>query len=412
MSMTETQPAVAQPSARRRMLVYGNCQAAWLSQALAADPEIAERYEIVYLSDYHEAPANHPVHRPDFLPSCTDAVWQTAAGCKPPAFLASLRSSCRQIRFPTLWLKLLWPMYVVDPRNRPEKDHPWGRYPYGDRLVLKLLQDGVPPADVPKRYVETDLNRIVDLGRFAEMAFAELRFNDRQSDVAIAPFIEGTFRQRKLFGTINHPTTLILARLGHEVRAAIMGRSVAADAPGPADAAEVLGSEETPLHPQIISHFRLAWTSPGERWRYRSEFLTLEEYLRAYAEFRPIPLGEPPDLWLARARQAAVRNEFSEARRLLLAAAARFPMLPHFLQYLGTLLVRRLELAEAEKVLREALSKHPGVPALHADLGVVLLRRNLPAEAAGMFREALRLDPQHKDARERLAALEARRDAA
>jgi hypothetical protein len=154
----------------RRMLVYGNCQAGWLAQSLQRNAEIAARYEIIYLSDYAVIPADHPIHQLGFLSTCTDAVWQTASGCKRPEFLSGLRADCRQIRFPTLWLKLLWPTYAVDPRNVPEKDFPWGRYPYGDRLVMKLLQEGVSLDDLPKRYVETDLNRIVNVDRFTEMS--------------------------------------------------------------------------------------------------------------------------------------------------------------------------------------------------------------------------------------------------
>lgn len=412
MVANEVQSAPVAPSAKRRLLVYGNCQAGWLSRALLRHAEVSAGYEVIYLSDYHETPADHPIHQPDFLRSCTDVLWQTASGCKPPAFLAGLRSDCRQLRFPTLWLKLLWPTYVVDARNQPEKDFPWGRYPYGDRLVLKLLQEGVAPADIAKRYVDTDLNRIVNLDRFAEMSLAELRFNDRQSDVAIAPFIESTFRQRKLFGTINHPTSLILTRLYHSVVAALLGGSIPENPPEPPDAAEVLGSEETPLHPQIISHFQLTWASPGMRWVYRSEFLTLDEYIQAYAEFRAIPLGSPPQLWLARAQQAYARQEMSEARRLLLDGVTRFPALVQFLQYLGVILIRQGDYLEAEKVIRYALTKHPSVPALYADLGVVLLRRGFPGEAAKMFQETLRRDPQHKAAQEHLSGLLGRRPVA
>lgn len=402
-------PAVSTIPTRRRMLVYGNCQAGWLAQAMSQNGEIRGRYEIIYLSDYAEIPADHPIHQPDFLSTCTDAVWQTASGCKPPAFLAGLRTDCRQIRFPTLWLKLLWPTYAVDPRNVPEKDFPWGRYPYGDRLVMKLLQEGVSLDDLPKRYVDTDLNRIVNLDRFAEMSLAELRFNDQQSDVAITPFIESTFRRRKLFGTVNHPTFLILNRIYRGVVGALMGTAALdqADVP-PADAAEVLGSEETPLHPQIIAHFKLTWATPGMRWRYRSAFLTLAEYLRAYAAFTPIPLGSPPQLWLARAQQAFGQNDFPEAQRLLLEATTQFPDLAHFLQYLGVLLVRQGNFLEAEKVIRYAISKHPRVAALHCDLGVVMMRRNFPDEAARMFEEALRLEPKHKEACANLTILAGR----
>ncbi len=397
----------------RRVLVYGNCQGGWLAQQLRVQPAVAERFEIVYLSDYLERPAGHPINEPDFLSTCSVVIWQTASTSKPPWFLGSVPAGCRQIRYPTLWLKLLWPTYAVDPRNQPEPNFPWGRYPYGDRLVMKLLEEGVSVADLPKRYVDTDLNQIVNLDRFTEMALGELRFNDQQSDIAITPFIEATFRQQKLFGTVNHPTFLILHRIYAAVAAALLEQAEPDDPPRPANAADVLGEEETPLHPQIISHFRLAWTDPNMRWRYHSALLSLGEYLQAYGSFTPIPLGNPPQLWLARAQQAAERNDLAEAQRILLAAAREFPSVVEFLHYLGVLLARRGQVIQAEKVLRCAIAQHPRVATLYCELGSVLLRRNAPDEAVRRFHEALRIDPQHPDARRILALMASpRRNAA
>lgn len=410
MSAEMPTPAVAdRPGAKRRMLVYGNCQAGWLAQMLQRHADVAAQYEIVYLSDYAVIPTDHPIHDPGFLATRTDAVWQTASGCQPPAFLAGLPADCRQIRFPTLWLKLLWPTYAVDPRNQPEPEFPWGRYPYGDRLVMKLLREGVALDDLPKRYIETDLNKIVNLDRFTEMTLAELRFNDAQSDVAITPFIESSFRQRRLFGTVNHPTFLILQRIYSGVVDTLLRRTGAVADEEPADADDVLGEEETPLHPQIIRHFGLTWAAPGMRWRYRSAFLTLEEYLQAYGAFAPIAMGDPPALWLGRAQQAFARNNFPEAKRLLLSAATRYPELAQFLQYLAKLLLRQGKFLEAEKVIRYALERHPTVAGLHCDLGVALWRRNFPDEAASVFAEALRLDPAHAEARRNFSALASRR---
>ncbi len=390
---------------KRRVLVYGNCQGGWLAQTLRADPAVAERFAIVYLSDYTERPADHPINEPDFLASCAAVVWQTASTSKPPWFLSAVPAACRQIRYPTLWLKLLWPTYVVDPRNRPEPDFPWGRYPYGDRLVLKLLEQGVSLDDLPKRYVDTDLNTIVNLDRFTEMSLAELRFNDRQSDIAVTPYIERTFRQRKLFGTVNHPTFAILNRIYHGVASALLDQPVPVYPPLPGNAADILGSVETPLHPQIIAHFHLTWARPAMRWRYFSAFLTLGEYLRAYATFAPIPPGEPPPLWLARGRQAAEHQDLAEAQRILLEATCRYPAQSEFLHYLGLLLGRDGQLVEAEKVVRYALSLHPRVASLHCELGRLLLRQNFPDEAVRLFNEALRLDPAHQEARRQLVFL-------
>lgn len=382
-----------------RVLVYGNCQGGWLSRTLQQQPEVAERFEIIYLSDYMERPPDHPSNEPGFFTTCSILVWQTASGCKAPWWIAEIPPHVRQIRYPTLWLKLLWPTYAVDPRNVRDEQFPWGRYPYGDRLVMKLLEQGVPPADIPKRYLDTDLNTVVNLARFAEMSLAELRFNDRQSDITIAPFIERTFRTQKLFGTVNHPTFAILDQIYQGVIAALLGRAIASNSPPPANAVDVLGEEEVPLHPQIIEHFKLTWTTPDLRWRYHSAFLTCEEYIRAYAAFTPIPLGHPPQLWLSRAQQAAAQGDIANAQRILLEASSHYPAIPEFLLFLGVLLTRYGQLLDAEKVLRYAIGQHPQNAALHYELGQLMLKQQFIDEAVRLFKQTVALDPNHKDAR-------------
>lgn len=393
-------------SAKSQLLVYGNCQAGWLARFLSGLPAVAERFAVHYLSDYLSSPADHPTNQPGFLRQCEVVVWQTAATRGDPEFLAAVPPTARQIRFPTLWLKMLWPTYVVDPRNQPEPDHPWGRYPYGDRLVLRLLEEGVPATDIAQRYRETDLNTIVNLDRFAKMAFAELRHNDRQSDVAVTPAIESNLATGKLFGTVNHPTYRILRVIGDGVARQLLDDQVELP-PAPANANDVLGHEEVPLHPQVISHFGLTWARPDLRWRYRSRFLNLDDYLRAYAAWEPIAIAEPPQLWLERARQEADLGHVTEAERILLDAVARFPELPPFLHFLGLLRLRRGAWVEAEQVFRFGLQRHPQHAAYHHQLGVTLASQGLLAPAAEALRTALRLDPKLRDAGTLLARLQA-----
>ena len=389
--------------AKRRVLVYGNCQGGWLAGALSQKAEIAAQFDITYLSDFHSGPApDHPIHRPDFLATLSIVIWQTASACPPPKFLAALPATCRQIRYPTLWLKLLWPTYAVDPRNKPEKDFPWGRYPYGDRLVMKLLEQNVAPADLAKRYVDTDLNTIVNLDRFSKMSLAELKFNDQQSDIAITPFIEANFRQRKLFGTVNHPTYLVLNQIYHAVESMLLERPTPANPAMPANATALLGAQETPLHPQIIQHFKLEWAQPGMKWLYHSQFLTLEEYLPAYASFTAIPLGATPQLWLTRTQQTLAQKNFGEAEILLLEAAAQFPKVPELLQYLGVLKAQQGKLIEAEKVFRYALIQFPKSASIYSELGMVMSQQDMAGEAVLMFKEALKFEPNHAGARHNL----------
>jgi hypothetical protein len=313
---------------RERVLLQGNCQGAWLTSILNRDAEINSRYEIVYLPNFGEIPANHAIHSPDFLAGCRCFLFQTAPGLGLPDFSNQLPNHCRWIRFPTLWLKFLWPLSSVDPRNKPELGHPFGRYPYGDRLAVKLLQDGVPASDLAKRYIDTNLDSIINLDRYAEMCLAELKHLDQQSDIALADYIEKSFRSQRHFGATNHPTLLPLSHLFHLVKAALLNTTPSLNDPRPPNAADVLGFEEIPLHPQVIRHFGLTWATPEMRYRYRSAFLTLEEYMFAYAEFAAIPFGEPPRLWIGRALQAVQQNQPEEARRLLREGERCHPGLP------------------------------------------------------------------------------------
>src|SRR4051794_30502363 len=96
--------------AKKRILVQGNCQGEWLCDQLRKIATIDSIYDITYLANFGEIPESHPGRNPQFLSSCSYVFWQTAPGIKPPAFLSALAPDCRQIRFPTLWLKLLWPL--------------------------------------------------------------------------------------------------------------------------------------------------------------------------------------------------------------------------------------------------------------------------------------------------------------
>jgi tetratricopeptide (TPR) repeat protein len=388
---------------KRRVLLHGNCQGAWLASVLNRTPEISAEHEIVYHANFGEIPANHPIHQPDFLQGCSCVLWQTASGFKPPEFLASLPAGCRQIRFPTLWLKLLWPTYTVDPRNKPEEGFPYGRHPYGDRLVLKLVNEGVPPDEVPRRYIETDLNKIINLDRFAEMCLAELRFNDQQSDIAVAPHIESAFRKVKLFGCINHPTLRIMDWLLQQVAGALLDSPALGNRAEPPNAADVIGSEEIPVHPQIIDHFKLEWAYPGMRWRYHSAFLTVEEFARALATFDAIPLGDSPQVWFGRAEQAFGRQEVCEAERLLREGSVMFPQHADFVQCLGVLLVGQNRFDEAARVYLNGIAHHPDSARLRNELGIAYFRQGRADQAVAAFQAALRIDPNHEDARANLA---------
>lgn len=382
---------------RKRVFIYGNCQAGWIHNFLSIETALREDFEFIYQASFGVTPDTHPARQPGFHSSCDMVLWQTAPRTPPPDFVAQLRADCAQFRFPTLWLKALWPLHCSDPRNQAEEGFPAGPWPYGDRLVMKLVEEGVAPGDLPARYLDYDLGKLVNLERYAEIGMAELRMNDRQSDVQVAPLIEGGYRTRRLFATVNHPNLGLLDWLRVNARAWLLGEAPPSVWREPEYGLDPFGEIEIPLHPKVVETFGLTWVKPGMGYRYNERFLTLEEWLAAYAAFERIPIQTPPTVVLSRAQQAQRHGEVLEAMRILGNGAALFPHLHHFVRYLALLLMQSKCDREAEKVLMEAIVRHPAETSLAGDLCKLLARQSRWSELVQIADVLLRLEPANAE---------------
>ncbi len=169
--------------------------------------------------------------------------------------------------------------------------------------------------------------------------------------------------------------------------------------PAADDHFDAFGDVQIPLHPQVLNHFGITWANATSKWRYNSELLSLEEYVKAYGEFRAIPAGYPPQLRLARAREFSLQGDLESARRVLLAAARYYPTLPQFLQYLGTLMIRAQRWDQAEQALCQGSRQHPTVFGFHRDLGKLLLERNRNQEAEAILATWLAAEPDNAEAK-------------
>lgn len=399
------------PVRRKRVFIYGNCQGGWYSAILRDRPSIASDYDIVYLANFGAIPQDHPFNDSAFLASCDLVFWQTAHGCAPPAFVPEIPNRVKQYRFPTLSFKPFWPLHTADPRNAPEPGFPYGRFSYGDRLLIKFLNEGTSVNDLYRRYVDTDVNKLVRLDRLAEFAWTELKSNDKNSDFSVTPIIEKSFRSERLFQTINHPAFPSLYPLYQQIENLLIDPTLTSSYPLQDDHFDTFSEVQIPLHPQVLTHFGVTWASATTKWRYYSELLSLEEYVRAYGEFRAIPDGNPPQLRLARAREFSLQGDLDSARRVLLSAAHHYPALPQFLQYLGTLLVRAKKWDQAEQVLRHGILRHPTVFAFHRDLGKLLFERNRLQEAEEALSIWLTAEPGNPEAKSLLTNVRQRESA-
>ncbi|HEY5411448.1 MAG TPA: WcbI family polysaccharide biosynthesis putative acetyltransferase [Caulobacteraceae bacterium] len=265
---------------RRTLIVAGNCQASFLYRALKESPELDERYEIIYFRNFRKGDQSELSL--DDLSRCAILLEQIAHKAPELPSKHRLADDARVITFPILWMNSLWPTAIKDPRNEPTERHPGGPYPYGDRIVLSLLDQGLTPDQVAQRYLEFDLGEMVDIERFHEINVDKARILDERADVKLGAYVTQNFRASRLFVTQNHPTMTMLRYIADAIFAALEIDPPESDL---AQAAGGMQHVHMPVHPVVADHFKLDWYDPEMIYRYFDEQLKLPEFIRRYAAF-------------------------------------------------------------------------------------------------------------------------------
>ena len=269
-----------QQSLKPALIVAGNCQASFLYRALKESPELEGAYDILYLRNFRKGDQSEL--SPDEFSRCAILLEQIAHKAPELPNKHHLPAKARVITFPILWMNSLWPTATKDPRNGPTERRPGGPYPYGDRLVLRLLEQGLGPAEVAQRYLATDLNDIVDISRFHEINADKARLLDERADLKFGAHVMDRLSMSRLFVTQNHPT---MPMLRYMADAAFRALGIDPPVSDLAHAAGGMQNIHMPIHPTVASHFQLKWYTPDLTYRYFEDQLSLVEFIRRYAAF-------------------------------------------------------------------------------------------------------------------------------
>jgi hypothetical protein len=267
---------------KRSLVVAGNCQASFLYRALIESPELNERYYILYFRNFRkgdqgELPREH-------MENCAVLLEQIAHKGGSIPHRDALPADCRIITFPILWMNSLWPTGVKDPRNVPSTEHPAGPYPYGDRLILKLLDEGLTPEQASARFLQTNVAAEYDLARFHEINEQKARILDERAELKLGAHVLENFRKTKLFHTDNHPTMPMRRHIADVVFDALGVEPPQSDLVSASGGMDLIHS---PVHPSVAEHFGLEWYDPAEAYRHNAGAFPIAEYMRRYAAFEP-----------------------------------------------------------------------------------------------------------------------------
>jgi hypothetical protein len=263
------------------IVVVGNCQARNLHRCLEESPELTERYRLVYVRNFRKG--DQGVVREKDMARCAVLLEQVAHKAPELPIKENLPAGCQVIRFPILWLGSLWPMATADPRNRPTERHPTGPFPYGDKMVLRLVEQGMGPDEVAERYLAMDPRDEMDLDRYHEIVVAKLVDLDRRSEVKGGAFVLENFRAAQLLVTPNHPAEPLTRFMRDEVFARL---GVAPPESDLMDAMASLDDFHLPIHPAVAEHFGLQWYDEALQFRYFDERFGVKDFIREFA--RPL----------------------------------------------------------------------------------------------------------------------------
>jgi hypothetical protein len=149
-----------------------------------------------------------------------------------------------------------------------------------------MINKGIAHDEILKKYINLDLNKMVNLDRLLELNLEQQRKRDAITGFNIADVIENYFREEHLFLTPYHPNLRIARSLIQQTFGTMGVGQTAIDRVEKWLTITPFPKHASPLHPSVQRHFGLKYAGPGYRYRYYSEgTFTFEEYVSRYLKF-------------------------------------------------------------------------------------------------------------------------------
>jgi hypothetical protein len=188
------------------------------------------------------------------------------------------------VRFPPFSATCLWPFAGNDPRVARDPD----RYPWPDSIAAVLSTEALSDDELVEKYLRVTTERMPDLDRRLRLDVARWKAADAFSDIALADWVEKTFRSIRLFYTSGHVTAAAVAYLMKELlsRTGILSPALARAAVGEVDI--LLGRhtgqdfECVPIHPVVASRMNLRYFDPDATYRWHGHEWTFRQYILHY----------------------------------------------------------------------------------------------------------------------------------
>jgi hypothetical protein len=275
--------------ARAPVIIHGNCQAQVLHLLVSRVPSLNERFGFHLVTDTEPGVPQSPP--PEEAPH---AVLAWAQYDRRPdlalrdELLACVPTSCAVVRYPAVGMNVFWPFRMRCPRNKPEPGFPWGRYPIGDRVALRVAELGLAPAEAFARYTELSTAQMPDLEHRLDLDREIYARRDAGCDVVMGDVVFARLRDSYQFWTHGHLASVVFSTLLTRLIACSSKIFGEIDDALRAEIAEAVasfpgqGEMQVPIHPLVIERLGLTFVDASTRYRWFGNEWTFEEYYTRY----------------------------------------------------------------------------------------------------------------------------------
>lgn len=193
-------------------VIYGNCQGGVLEQATKFMPTVRETYDVIYVRSFEHPSEGRGVIDPAVMARCA-VLWNQVDEQRPFVFDGATPAAMKTVTFPAVDLGVLWPFQTHDPLFGPDADHEYGMFPYGDRLLIQVAEEGLVGDPGLARAYELAQRGVADIERRLELEMLRLVKREEKAQVKMAAFVISSFKSARLFWAYNHPTRRLLREL-------------------------------------------------------------------------------------------------------------------------------------------------------------------------------------------------------
>ncbi len=268
--------------ARKRLLIFGNCQGNLLAEALREHPGFARRFAVTH--HYMELPANlHEQGKRD-LDACDLLLIQDIKEWEQYPLRDHVPEHLPTLRYPCVRFASPWPFDAFngpDDKLARKRDFPNFEFTYFDGLLGRLRREIPDHEQRFRAYESLQIERVVDFKRLHAFEQTRLEAMDRKFATGIGSYVLENFRHRQVFYTTAHPNGRIMRMLLKHVTREL-ALSLRFWLP---DSLDSLRRLQVPVHPKVGAALGMRWAGPRRRYLVRGEWLTWEDYFRRYIAY-------------------------------------------------------------------------------------------------------------------------------